>query len=208
MTKQNLRQYYLQQMGIDTWVSRAPKGFKTSLQTLALDVENCTKCPLHESRTHTVFARGNPNARLMIIGEAPGFHEDKQGLPFVGKAGALLNKMLQSIGLAESDVYIVNVLKCRPPGNRDPRLHEIDTCSGYLAQQIALVNPDLLLAVGRFAGQYLLKETRSLSSMRNKRHIYQGKPVLVSYHPAYLLRNPKDKKKAYADFLTIKSLIQ
>lgn len=202
--------YYLQQMGITAWVRRQTMPSQVPLDqihVLATEVASCTRCPLHQTRTQTVFARGNPQAKLMVIGEAPGFYEDKQGLPFVGKAGSLLNKMLQSIGLSAEDVYIANVLKCRPPDNRDPQQDEIQACSAYLAQQIALVDPQLILAVGRFAGQFLLKDMLPLNKMRRTVHEYQGKPVLVSYHPAYLLRNPADKKKAYADLLRAKQLM-
>ncbi|AHE67334.1 uracil-DNA glycosylase, family 4 [Legionella oakridgensis ATCC 33761 = DSM 21215] len=120
----SLRQYYLQQMGIETWILRQPNSGSQALCSLAVEVKSCTQCVLHKTRTQTVFARGNPKAKLMIIGEAPGFHEDKQGLPFVGKAGNLLNKMLHSIGLSDEDVYIANVIKCRPPDNRDPKTEE------------------------------------------------------------------------------------
>ncbi|WP_133127440.1 uracil-DNA glycosylase [Legionella nagasakiensis] len=204
--QKSLQQYYLQQMGIETWVLRHDAS-QPSLQALALEVQSCTHCPLHKTRTQTVFARGNPKAKLMIIGEAPGFHEDKQGLPFVGKAGNLLNKMLLSIGFTAEDVYIANVIKCRPPNNRDPKAEEIEACSTHLTQQIILVNPQLILAVGRFAGQFLLNQFLPLNKMRHHVHHYQGKQVLVSYHPAYLLRNPKDKKKAYADLLNVRRLI-
>ena len=143
----------------------------------------------------------------MIIGEAPGLHEDQQGLPFVGKAGFLLNKMLSSIGISADDVYISNVLKCRPPDNRDPLSEEIAQCSGYLSQQIALVAPKLILAVGRFAGQFLLNVTTPLSKMRGNVYDYHGTSVIVTYHPAYLLRNPADKKNAYRDLFMIKQLL-
>ena len=204
----DLRQYYLQQMGIETWALRARRTYKQDLSQLATEVSTCVRCPLHKTRTQTVFARGNVNAQLMIIGEAPGFYEDQQGLPFVGKAGQLLNKMLSSIGLSENDVYIANVLKCRPANNRDPAPEEISECYGYLSQQIALVAPKLILAVGRFAGQFLLNATYPLSNMRNQIHTYQGTPVLVSYHPAYLLRNLADKKNAYKDLLVVKRLLE
>jgi len=202
-----LRSYYLQELGIETWETRTREPANNSLQALAAEVASCVRCPLHKTRTQTVFARGNPKAKLLIIGEAPGFYEDKQGLPFVGKAGGLLNKMLASIGLAEEDVYIVNVLKCRPPENRDPHAEEIKQCSTYLSQQITAVDPQLILAVGRFAGQSLLNQPLPLNKMRNKIHQYQGKPILVSYHPAYLLRNPADKKKAFADLTIVKNLL-
>lgn len=203
----DVRHYYLQQMGIETWLARPIRTDKKDLQRLAADVSVCQRCPLHKTRTQTVFARGNPEAKLMVIGEAPGFYEDKQGLPFVGKAGGLLNKMLASIGLSENDVYIANVIKCRPPNNRDPSQEEISQCCDYLAQQIELVAPSLILAVGRFAGQFLLNETLPLNRMRGKVHQYKGRPVLVSYHPAYLLRNPADKKQAFIDLLLAKRLL-
>lgn len=202
-----MRQYYLQQMGIEPWVLRETKVNKKNLSDLAREVSTCERCPLHETRKQTVFARGNSNARLMIIGEAPGFYEDQQGQPFVGKAGGLLNKMLSSVGLSEEDVYIANVLKCRPPNNRDPNAEEINQCCDYLAQQIDLVAPKIMLAVGRFAGQFLLKATLPLNKMRKKLHEYNGTPVLVSYHPAYLLRNPVDKKNAYSDLMLVKQLL-
>lgn len=143
----------------------------------------------------------------MIIGEAPGFYEDKQGLPFVGKAGSLLNQMLQSIEIVEEDVYIANVLKCRPPNNRDPQLDEIAQCSSYLSRQIELIQPHLILALGRFAGQFLLNKPLPLKQLRNTLHHYNNIPFMVSYHPAYLLRNPADKKKAYLDLLAAKKLL-
>ncbi|STX51361.1 C-terminal part of DNA polymerase, bacteriophage-type [Legionella busanensis] len=200
--------YYLQQMGIDVWTSRQTNTCSNKLIDLAETVANCTKCPtLYQNRTQTVFSRGNPSAKLMIIGEAPGFNEDKQGLPFVGRAGTLLNQMLNSIGLNEDDVYIANVIKCRPPENRDPRPEEIAQCSGYLIQQIKLVAPKLLLALGRFAGQFLLKELQALNRMRNTVHSYKNIPFIVTYHPAYLLRKPSDKKKAYIDLLAVRELL-
>ncbi len=204
---ESLQHYYLQQMGIETWVTRQPKPCTNKLQRLASEVASCTRCQLHKTRTQTVFARGNLQAKLMIIGEAPGADEDEQGVPFVGKAGSLLNKMLHSIEISADDVYIVNVLKCRPPENRDPEPEEIQACSAYLTQQIATVNPQLILAVGRFAGQFLLSQSTPLNTMRNKIHDYQGRPIVVSYHPAYLLRNPADKKKAYADLMVAKQLL-
>lgn len=206
---QELQSYYLQQMGIEIWVFRPQvSNVLSELQQCAAEVAFCTRCPLSQTRTQTVFSRGNPHARLMVIGEAPGFYEDKQGLPFVGKAGDLLNRMLHSIGLTEEDVYIANVLKCRPPNNRDPESCEITACSGYLEEQITLLQPKLILAVGRFSGQFLLKKILPLNEMRNTVHDYHGIAVLVSYHPAYLLRNPIDKKKAYQDLLLAKRLLQ
>ncbi|MFY7698288.1 MAG: uracil-DNA glycosylase [Legionella sp.] len=203
----DLRYYYLQQLGIQCWVKRHSSVKKFSLQLLNQQVEQCTKCPLHAARKQAVFARGNMNADLMVIGEAPGYHEDALGLPFVGKAGSLLNRMLASIGIDNNDVYVANVLKCRPPDNRDPQLEEINECIGYLRQQIALVRPKLILAVGRFAAQNLLHSRLSLSQLRNIIHNYEQIPLVVSYHPAYLLRKPTDKKKAYTDLLAVKDIL-
>lgn len=203
---EHLNHYYLQQMGIDPWILRGETpDCDKKLRQLAQEVAACTRCPLANTRTQTVFARGNPTARLMIIGEAPGFYEDKQGKPFVGKAGKLLDLMLKSIGLDEEQVYIANVLKCRPPDNRDPAPDEIEQCRGYLTQQIEWVSPTLILALGRFAGQFLLGKTTPLNQLRAKLHYYQQIPYLVTYHPAYLLRNPKDKKRAFSDLLLVKN---
>ncbi|KTD22342.1 uracil-DNA glycosylase [Legionella londiniensis] len=208
MHDQQLRNFYLQQMGIDVWVERQINPCNDEkLKKLAREVAACKRCTLHKTRSRTVFARGNPNSNLMIIGEAPGYYEDKQGMPFVGKAGQLLNKMLKTIGLMEEDVYIANVLKCRPPDNRDPKREELDACTGFLREQIKLIDPKLILAVGRFAGSCLIGKTLPLNAMRNKIHQYQQKPVLVSYHPAYLLRNPADKKKAYQDLLAVRQFL-
>lgn len=203
-----LNRYYLQTMGIETWLVRQKQAScEKKLSLLAQEVDTCVRCPLHQTRSNTVFARGNPAANLMIVGEAPGFHEDRQGLPFVGKAGELLNKMLHSIGMSETDVYIANVLKCRPPENRDPRPEEIAQCSTFLTQQIELINPHLILALGRFAGQFLANQALPLSQLRKTVHSYQAIPVLVSYHPAYLLRQPRDKKKAYQDLMACKTFL-
>ncbi len=204
---ENLHHYYLQQMGINPWLLRETIAHENKLSDLALQVSSCMRCPLHQTRKKTVFARGNPKARLMIVGEAPGFFEDQEGLPFVGKAGSLLNRMLGSIGFTENEIYIANVLKCIPPNNRDPLPEEITQCCDYLSQQIHLVTPKLILAVGRFAGQFLLKATVPLNIMRGKLHQYNDIPVVVSYHPAYLLRNPADKKNAFSDLLMVKQLL-
>ncbi|VEB37362.1 C-terminal part of DNA polymerase, bacteriophage-type [Legionella sainthelensi] len=202
-----LKHYYLQAMGIDLWKLRQSNSCQKDLSSLAKEVASCTRCPLHKTRTQTVFYRGDEKAKLMIIGEAPGFYEDQQGLPFVGKAGGLLNQMLQSVEMAEKDVYIANVLKCRPPNNRDPHLDEIAQCSSFLVRQIELIKPYLILALGRFAGQFLLNKPLSLKQLRNTIHYYNDIPFIVSYHPAYLLRNPADKKKTYTDLLTVKKLL-
>ena len=170
-------------------------------------VKQCTACGLECSRTQTVFGTGNRQADLMIIGEAPGYYEDQKGEPFVGRAGQLLTAMLKAIRLERSEVFIANILKCRPPNNRDPERREVDLCTPYLIRQIELLKPKLLLAVGRIAAHFLLDTKESLSKLRGRFHEYgpQKTPLLVTYHPAYLLRNPKDKSQAWQDWLLVKS---
>ncbi len=164
-------------------------------------VLSCTACDLHKSRTQAVFGVGSRDADWMIVGEAPGAEEDRRGEPFVGRAGQLLDSMLHAIGLDRQQVYIANVLKCRPPNNRDPRPEEVEQCEPYLQRQVALVQPRLILAVGRIAAQNLLKTNAPLSRLRGRRHSYgeAGTPLVVTYHPAYLLRSPLEKRKAWQD---------
>lgn len=164
-------------------------------------VAACTRCALCNTRTQTVFGVGSPTAQWLIVGEAPGADEDRQGEPFVGRAGQLLNSMLRAIGLAREQVYIANVLKCRPPGNRDPAASEASECLPYLEQQIALLKPKIMLAVGRIASQNLLRTDRTLGSLRGQVHAFGASqvPLVVTYHPAYLLRTPADKRKAWED---------
>lgn len=212
---QSLLPYY-HELGIQPWELRSPASAcskETSLANwdlLQQTVSQCTKCGLHSTRTQTVFGVGNRQATLMIVGEAPGFHEDQQGEPFVGRAGQLLTAMLKAIGFERSQVYIANILKCRPPNNRDPQADEVASCTPYLNQQIALVQPTVLLAVGRIAAHYLLQTKTSLESLRNKTHHYgeQQTPLIVTYHPAYLLRNPADKKKAFMDLQYLQQLLK
>ncbi len=168
-------------------------------QALESAVRQCTRCALHKTRTQTVFGVGDRNAKWMFVGEAPGADEDLQGEPFVGRAGQLLNLMIRAIGLARADVFICNVLKCRPPGNRDPRPEEVEQCEPYLIRQIALVRPKLIVALGRHAAHSLLKTELPLARLRGQRLSYHGTPLIVTYHPAYLLRSPADKRKAWED---------
>ncbi|MDF0606290.1 uracil-DNA glycosylase [Neisseriaceae bacterium TC5R-5] len=176
-----------------------------SWELLEQTVANCQNCRLGQTRTHTAFGRGNPKARWLLIGEAPGEQEDKQGQPFVGKAGQLLDNMLSAVGLdRDQDVYIANVLKCRPPGNRNPSQDEIAACHNYLTQQIQHIQPTLILALGRFAAQTLLQTEKSIGQLRAHLHEYQQIPLIVSYHPAYLLRNQPDKYKAWQDLIFAK----
>jgi DNA polymerase len=171
-------------------------------------VSACTRCALHATRTQAVFGVGNRHASWMFIGEAPGADEDKQGEPFVGRAGQLLNSMLRALGFNREDVYIANVLKCRPPGNRDPRPEEALQCRGYLERQIELVSPKLIVAVGRIAAQNLLATDTALARLRGKVHALgpRGWPLVVTYHPAYLLRSPGEKRKAWQDLLFAKQV--
>jgi uracil-DNA glycosylase family 4 len=165
-------------------------------------VSGCTRCALHQTRTQTVFGVGDENADWMLIGEAPGAEEDRLGDPFVGQAGKLLDNMLAAVGLSRREnVYIANVLKCRPPGNRNPSPEEVEKCSPHLLQQIALIKPKLIVAMGRFAAQTLLKTDASISSLRGRLHSYAGVPLIVTYHPAYLLRTLEDKAKAWEDLV-------
>jgi DNA polymerase len=172
-----------------------------SWDELATQVRGCTLCALSETRTQTVFGVGNQQAEWMIIGEAPGAEEDRQGEPFVGRAGQLLNSMLQAMGFPREQVFIANVLKCRPPANRDPKPEEAACCAPYLARQIELVNPRVILCVGRIAAQNLLATSEPIGKLRGRVHQLGGKqrPVVVTYHPAYLLRSPGEKRKAWDD---------
>jgi uracil-DNA glycosylase len=165
-------------------------------------VPACTACGLHKSRTQTVFGVGDEQADWLFIGEAPGADEDRLGEPFVGQAGKLLDNMLGAIGLNRNEnVYICNVLKCRPPGNRNPEPEEVASCSPHLLKQIALIQPKLIIAMGRFAAQTLLNSDASIASLRGRLHQYAGVPLVVTYHPAYLLRNLPDKAKAWQDLV-------
>jgi DNA polymerase len=172
-------------------------------------VKGCTACSLRAGCTQTVFGVGDEQARWLLVGEAPGAEEDRLGEPFVGQAGKLLDNMLASIGLARGkDVYIANVLKCRPPGNRNPEPEEVAKCSPFLVRQVELIRPKLILAMGRFAVQTLLNTDATIGSLRGSVHRYHGVPLIVTYHPAYLLRNLADKSKAWADLLFAKKTIE
>ena len=165
-------------------------------------VPACTACGLHKTRTQTVFGVGDENADWMLIGEAPGAEEDRLGDPFVGQAGKLLDNMLAAIGLTRAEnVYIANVLKCRPPGNRNPEPDEVAKCTPFLKRQIALIKPKLVVAMGRFAAQTLLASDASIASLRGRVFSYEGVPLIVTYHPAYLLRNLPDKAKSWEDLV-------
>ncbi len=167
-------------------------------------IENCTLCALSKSRRHFVFGDGNPHAPIMFVGEAPGEQEDLQGIPFVGRAGQLLDKLLGEIGLQRTDIFIANVLKCRPPANRDPLPEEIALCEPYLHEQIRLIKPNVIVALGRIAGKTLIKKEMALKEMRGKSLQYQGLDLIVTYHPAAILRNMNNLKLIQDDFKMLK----
>jgi DNA polymerase len=214
------RLQYLQAMGIDVWVPRHqadsepmatesnPNDSHQAWTDLQHQVSQCQACDLCKTRTQTVFGVGNHHATWLLIGEAPGQNEDLQGEPFVGKAGQLLNEMLRAIGLEREQVYIANMLKCRPPNNRDPQADEVAACNGFLQQQIALLQPKIILAVGRIAAQNLLKTQQPLSRLRGTQHQLDGIPLVVVHHPAYLLRSLTEKAKAWEDLQFAWSIYQ
>jgi DNA polymerase len=179
-------------------------------EALARRVRSCTACELAATRTQTVFGVGDHGARWMLIGEAPGAEEDRQGLPFVGRAGQLLTSMVRATGWSRDQVFIANILKCRPPNNRDPRPEEVAHCEGYLHRQVALLRPAVILCLGRIAAQNLLKVEAPLKALRGRTHSYgpAGTPVVVTFHPAYLLRNPADKRRAWEDLRLVLRLLE
>ena len=170
-----------------------------ALQVIREDLGDCTRCALHKGRNTIVFGVGDPAARLMFVGEGPGADEDAQGLPFVGRAGQLLNNMIAAMGLKREDCYIANVVKCRPPGNRTPEPEEANTCSPFLFRQIDAVRPQVLVALGATAATYLLGQRQPLAGLRGRVHAFRGTSLIVTYHPAFLLRDPRQKKEAWAD---------
>lgn len=176
--------------------------------SLEMAVRECTRCRLHQGRTQTVFGVGHPSAQWMFVGEAPGAEEDRQGEPFVGRAGQLLNAMLFALGLKRGDVYIANVLKCRPPNNRDPQPDEVEQCEPFLLRQIELIQPRVIVALGRHAAHSLLKTELALGKLRGQKLRYHDIPLVVTYHPAYLLRNPIDKRKTWDDLRLAKSILE
>jgi DNA polymerase len=206
-----------QRLGCEGWVkasgfpkmresfSPSPSGppLPADLETIIADMGDCRRCKLHSHRTQIVFGTGNPRAKLLFVGEAPGRDEDLQGEPFVGQAGQLLNKIIEAIHLRRDQVYIGNVIKCRPPENRNPEPDEILACEPFLIQQIQVIRPRLICALGTFAAQALLKTEEKISSLRGKFYEYQGIPLMPTYHPAYLLRNPNRKREVWEDMKKI-----
>ncbi|HET7764076.1 MAG TPA: uracil-DNA glycosylase [Burkholderiales bacterium] len=193
---------------LDLADERAGRILKMDWRELKAAVKSCEACGLRKTCTQTVFGVGDEHADWLLVGEAPGAEEDQRGEPFVGQAGRLLDNMLAAIGLARGEnVYICNVLKCRPPGNRNPEPFEVAQCSPHLLRQLELIQPKLILAMGRFAVQSLLGTEASIASLRGRLHRYQGVPLIVTYHPAYLLRNLPDKAKAWEDLCFAKRAI-
>ncbi|MGE5345268.1 MAG: uracil-DNA glycosylase [Acidithiobacillales bacterium] len=171
---------------------------------MAQEVASCRKCGLGATRTQTVFSDGSPEARILFVGEAPGADEDAQGVPFVGRAGQLLTRMIEDgMGIPRKDVYICNVLKCRPPDNRNPEPSEISACRGYLETQIETIRPEVIVALGKFAAQFLLETEEGIMRLRGKWGDYRGIPVMPTFHPSFLLRQPEKKREAWEDLLRV-----
>ena len=179
-----------------------------TLDAIRADLGDCRRCGLAASRTNLVYGVGNASARLVLVGEAPGREEDLQGDPFVGEAGRLLDRILQAMGMQRSEVYICNVLKCRPPNNRDPQPEEVATCEAFLVRQIAAIKPQVIVGLGRFAVHSLLKRKDPISRIRGEWQTYQGIPLMPTYHPAYLLRNPEGKRDVWEDMKEVMRRLQ
>jgi uracil-DNA glycosylase family 4 len=194
--------------GIVAVVSSSPAGSAGLLPMIREDIGDCTRCKLHTlGRQQIVFGVGSPNARLMFVGEAPGADEDVQGEPFVGRAGQLLTKIIEAIGLSRSDVYIANVIKCRPPQNRNPEPDEVAQCEPFLFRQIDTIKPRVIVALGKFAAQSLLQTTEPITRIRGREFAYRDAILIPTYHPAYLLRNPSAKRDVWEDMKRVKQLL-
>jgi len=188
-------------------LQRVAAGSET-LDTILNELGDCQRCGLGASRTKLVYGVGNPDARLVLVGEAPGREEDLQGEPFVGEAGKLLDRILQAMGMHRDEVYICNVLKCRPPNNRDPQPEEVSTCEAFLIRQLAAIRPQVIIGLGRFAVHSLLKTNAPISRLRGEWQSYQGIPLMPTYHPAYLLRNPEAKRDVWDDMKQVLRRLQ
>ncbi|MFA5336181.1 MAG: uracil-DNA glycosylase [Candidatus Omnitrophota bacterium] len=185
----------------------APKKSKAGLSEVKKEVFSCKACPLHKTKTNYVFSDGSETAKLMFVGEAPGADEDLQGVPFVGRAGQLLTKMIEAMGLKRQEVYICNVLKCRPPENRSPLPEEVKACKGYLVSQIDIVSPKVICCLGKHAAQALLDTDVPITKVRGREMEFNGKLMIPTYHPAYLLRNPPAKKEVWEDLKKIMKIL-
>ena len=190
-------------------LGRPDAGSVTSLEELRDNIGDCRRCKLHSGRTHVVFGVGNPNAKLMFVGEGPGRDEDLKGEPFVGRAGQLLTDIItKGMALAREDVYIANVVKCRPPQNRNPEADEVASCEPFLKKQIELIRPEIIVALGKFAVQTLLQSKVPITRLRGNWHTYMGIKLMPTFHPAYLLRNPADKKLVWEDIKKVMKEMQ
>src|SRR5438477_7943252 len=185
----------------------APSDVHSLLRAISEDIGECTRCRLSKGRKNIVFGTGNMNAELMFVGEGPGADEDEQGLPFVGRAGQLLNNMIAAMGLRREDVYIANVVKCRPPGNRTPERDECETCSPFLLRQIDVIRPKAIVALGAVAAKTLLGISDSMASLRGRLYDFRDTKLAVTYHPAFLLRDPRQKKEAWKDLPTVMNFL-
>lgn len=194
---------HLQLLGIEEVPLQGPSGPEVELEKLRKEVQGCQACSLHRTRKNPVLGEGNPRAFLAFVGEAPGAEEDEQGRPFVGKAGELLTRMIKAMGLRREEVYITNVLKCRPPNNRNPRPEEIKACIPFLLRQMEIIKPKIICALGTFAAQTFLETNEKITALRGKFHQWKGIKVMPTFHPAFLLRNPGYKKLAWEDLKKI-----
>jgi uracil-DNA glycosylase len=193
---------------VDTSLFAETPATGESLDDIRAELKDCRRCKLAPTRTNLVFGSGNPHAELMFVGEAPGADEDAQGLPFVGRAGQLLTKIIEAMGLRRDEVFICNILKCRPPGNRNPESEEIACCEQFLFRQIAAVKPKVICALGTFGAQTLLRTTEPISRLRGQLIDYRGAKLMATFHPAYLLRNPNEKRKVWEDMQIIRDYLR
>ncbi|MEJ2363839.1 MAG: uracil-DNA glycosylase [Deltaproteobacteria bacterium] len=184
------------------------QAHRETIDEIRVDLGDCIRCRLHSDRTHIVFGEGNPSAQIVLVGEGPGREEDRLGRPFVGPAGKLLDQMISAMGCRRQGVYICNVIKCRPPRNRDPLPDEIDACGPFLRRQLQAIRPQAILALGSFAARFLLSSQQPISRLRNHVYQFEGIPVVPTYHPAYLLRNPLQKRQAWKDVQLLLSLLR
>ena len=194
---------YQKDLGIHTLLSQGIRRERLTLDSIRQELGECTRCRLHEGRNHLVFGEGNPQAALIFVGEGPGREEDLQGKPFVGRAGELLTRIIEAIELTRDEVYIANIVKCRPPNNRDPKPDEIKTCLPFLIKQLEAIKPRIICALGTFAAQTLLGTEERISTLRGHFHTYQGVKLMPTYHPAFLLRNPQFKRDVWEDMKMI-----
>jgi DNA polymerase len=195
----------IEALSIPEGIASAAAAPTDSLDAIRADIGDCQRCKLAPTRSTIVFGSGNPAAELMFVGEAPGYEEDQQGLPFVGPAGQLLTKIIESTGVKREDAYICNILKCRPPGNRNPEPDEVLTCSPFLKRQIAAVRPKIICCLGKFAAQTLLRSAAPITRLRGEFHDIDGMRVIATFHPAYLLRSPEKKREVWEDMKQIRA---